>query len=70
MKKIFLALSLVGIMGAAIASNTCGGDDKDKKKSCCSGKKEKKCCAKSDKKSCSKDMKTETNEAKPAEEKK
>jgi len=73
MKNILLAFSLFGLLGAAVASNYCGGDDKDKKKSCCSKKERKSCCSKKEGKSCSKEKdaeKTETTESKPAEEKK
>ena len=72
MKKIVLALTLLGMMGIAIA-NTTGDDEKGKKKSC-SAKEGKSCCAsKKGKKAC--DMKGDKTDApagetKPAEDKK
>ena len=62
MKKILLAISLFSFLGVAVANTQGGGDDKDKKKSCCKSKKDTKSCCKKDKSA----EKTET----PTEDKK
>jgi hypothetical protein len=64
MKKLFLALALVGFIASANAGNF--GDDKKKscdkdKKSCCAKKDAKACAGKEEGKSCHGDKKAEEN---------